>query len=394
MVLSSEHQPGKASMHILSIIRHPVGGIRSYLRYNYSKLDPSVYRVTVATVAYPEAYLLTEGMAPVQADLELVPRKRAFWELTRRTRKIIRTRSFDLVHAQGLTAAVIGMLCDTARRLPHVVTLHETFRPDQFSWPLGGLKKRLLARALARADRIIVVGNDALDNLEEFIPLSAGARERTEVIRNGVAVDRLLKDAEEYTASIRDTLGTEAGAVLVGFVGRFMPEKGVDVLIDAVHRLTATPGTLPTFKVIAVNDGAYIREYKQQIEERGLARYFAFPGFRPSIAGFLKELDVLVVPSLREAGPLVAAEAMVLGCPLIASDCVGLREVTRDSPALVSKAGDAASLAEALRRVISAPQQWQESAAEYAPAARRAFDSENAAQRLQAVFRSVASPAR
>jgi glycosyltransferase involved in cell wall biosynthesis len=180
--------------------------------------------------------------------------------------------------------------------------------------------------------------------------------------------------------------------VLLGYVGRFMPEKGFDVLIEAVRRLAGSVEALPPFLIVAINDGAFVREYRERVAQLGLGAYFRFAGFQRSAAGTLTELDAVVVPSRREACPLVAMEAMVLGCPVIASDCIGLREVTAGTPALQCRADDPASLAGAIRRFVGERQAMAQRARGFVQTAREAFDASNAAGRLTVSFeRALAS---
>ena len=96
------------------------------------------------------------------------------------------------------------------------------------------------------------------------------------------------------------------------------------------------------------------------------------------------EGQVLVVPSLWEASSLVSMEAMAAGVAVLGSDCPGLREVLRGTPARTVPAGDAAALARALRGAIVAP--WTAEARAYAPAARARFDNAHSARRLTALY--------
>jgi len=130
-----------------------------------------------------------------------------------------------------------------------------------------------------------------------------------------------------------------------------MSQKGFRYLVDAVGLLQAEEDSRPKrFKVLTFGDGGFIREEKQAIEERGLAKYFCFMPFSPNIAGTIKGLDVVVMPSLWEACGLVAMETLVCGVPWIGSDCIGLREVLQGTPATVVAKADAADLAQALAR--------------------------------------------
>ncbi|HQZ37453.1 MAG TPA: glycosyltransferase family 4 protein [Vicinamibacterales bacterium] len=380
-------------VRILNVVRFPIGGIRSYLRYTYSQLDTEAYSSTVLTIDLPEARLLQTGMAPLAVDLVTVPVRQATRGLAVAAHGLVRTRQFGLVHSQGTTAALVSAPSARLYGVPHIVTLHETFRADQFSGLLGEAKRRILAQVFSRVHGVITVSRDARQNLLQHIPLRAEAADRVQVIRNGVSVNRLVQESIEFAPHLRARWQIEPGVVVLGFIGRFMPEKGFGVLVEAVRRLRERAQQLPRFVVVAVNDGAFVREYKQQISDWGLESSFIFTGFQATAAGTLTELDAVIMPSLREACPLVAMEAMVLGCPLIASDCLGLRELTAGSPSLQSVAGDSASLAEAMERFLLSRPAVRELATSYVEAARLAFDSSRAAESLTALFASVLEPA-
>jgi len=373
------------SVRILNTVRFPIGGIRSYLRYTYSRFDPATYATTVVTVDRPEAKLLADGMKPLPVQLHLVDEKRAVLGLARAIGALASSRRFGLIHSQGSTAALLSAGWGRLYGLPHIITLHETFRPEQFAGALGAIKRQSLAFVLGSADRVITVSSDARDNLLAEVPLRAAAAQRVEVVRNGVAVDLLVSETDATRPQLRRTFAIPDDTVLVGYVGRFMPEKGFDVLLDAARRLRAVPD-LPPFRLAAVNDGAFVREYRKQAEDLGLQDVGLFTGFQPSAAGTLAELDAVIMPSRREACPLVAMEAMVLGCPLIASDCLGLRELTRGTPSLTSVAGDSQSLAGAIEQFIRHRDRFRADAAAFVSTARRSFDSSVAAGRLVDIF--------
>ncbi|WP_165856072.1 glycosyltransferase [Marinobacter sp. JSM 1782161] len=86
----------------------------------------------------------------------------------------------------------------------------------------------------------------------------------------------------------------------------------------------------------------------EYLNDKGLGDYFHQAEQTRDMAAALKGVDVVAMPSRWEACGLLAMEALAAGVPIIGSDCVGLREVLRDSPALVCRAGDAESLKNAL----------------------------------------------
>jgi glycosyltransferase involved in cell wall biosynthesis len=172
------------------------------------------------------------------------------------------------------------------------------------------------------------------------------------------------------------------------FLGRFMPEKGFPVLLDAVQQLVRI-GAGP-FHVVAFGSSDYRREYEQAIARQGLGPFVTLCDFVADVVPVLRQLDLVVVPSLWEASSLVSMEAMAAGVPVLGSDCPGLREVLRGSPARTVPAGDVAVLALALRDAIEAP--WTEEARAYAAEARARFDNGHSARRLTALYDELIYP--
>ena len=134
-------------------------------------------------------------------------------------------------------------------------------------------------------------------------------------------------DRRKSSAELKDRWGVGEGETLFCLVGRFMEQKGVIHLIEAVAKLVGAEEHTPPFRVLMVGDGGFIGEYKKIIADRKLDRQFIFTGFIPEVRPILAAVNAIVVSSLWEASSLVSLEAFSVGCPVIASNCIGLREV-------------------------------------------------------------------
>jgi glycosyltransferase involved in cell wall biosynthesis len=121
---------------------------------------------------------------------------------------------------------------------------------------------------------------------------------------------------------------------------------------------------------------------------RGLDRIVTLLDFVPDVRRVLRQLDLVVVPSLWEASSLVSMEAMAAGVPVLGSDCIGLREVLRDTPSRMVAANNATALAAGLRAALDEP--WTEAARAFAPLARVRFDNIHSVRRLTAVLDELA----
>ncbi|MFH0788946.1 MAG: glycosyltransferase family 4 protein [Pseudomonadota bacterium] len=379
---------------VLIVIRHPVGGIRTYLKYTYCYLDSAKYHLTLLTVKNEEGALINEDLKHFDLDFIAVEERLFLPRTVLKIFKLLWRDHFDFIHSQGYTAGVISVLGNMFRRIPHLITSHDVFRQDQFPWLWGNVKRRLLSFFLGQVDFIQSVSEDAQQNLVDFLPGLGRKKGNLVVILNGIAVSHLEENENETSvSSIREQFDLGNSSFLFGFLGRFMPQKGFEYLIEAVERISREMNIPHKFCIVAANEGAFIREYKNMVEAKDLSRYFRFIGFMPNVGKILRELDALVIPSLWEAYGLIAAEAFVVGCPVIASDCIGLREVIHNTPARVVRQRDSVSLAVALREFMDSPEIFKKRAKEFVPEARSRFDSRKTAAQLDTLFEKVvASP--
>ena len=182
----------------------------------------------------------------------------------------------------------------------------------------------------------------------------------------------------------------QLGPVRFVFVGRPMPQKGFVDIIGACKLLARRFD----FLIIVCGDGGFIREYRAEIERSGLRSLFRFQGFLGAVAGQLRASDAQLMPSLWEACGIAAMEALIAGCPLIASNCIGLREVVAGSPALVVPPGSPEALASAMERVILERHALRAAALAYAPIASERFDVRHTSQALGRLLAEVAGRSR
>ena len=139
--------------------------------------------------------------------------------------------------------------------------------------------------------------------------------ERIHVVPNLVDVSRI-----ELMAS--DPLPEWAGAVMakptVVGLGRLVPHKGFDLLIQAHARLRASGSD---HHLLILGEGPYRHELETLVKDLSLRASVFMPGFVRNPYPFLKRARVFALASRLEGMPLVLIEAMVLGVPIVATDC-------------------------------------------------------------------------
>jgi len=377
---------GHAAMklRILVAVRHPVGGIRTFLRYVHARLDPALYTVFLVLPESLENEALRSDFSPLSPTFYSVPFNANPFQFICRLLQAIRSEDVDVIHSHGLTAGVYSAIASTLTRTPHVVTLHDVFSQGIFQGLVGRLKHLIISLFLRLPDRIHCVSHDAYDNLLEFFPGLKRDTARITVIPNGIEVDRF---ARATPRDIRSELGLSPEAFLLGFFGRFMSPKGFKYLVDAIGILVQESLLPRPLAVLTFNNDGFYREEQERVRHLGLGQYFRFLSFEPNIGSTLASVDAVVHPSVWETCPLVPMEAMVAGVPVIGTNCIGLREVLADTPSRICPPRDSLALAREIHEEIVSSTKPQ--ALLFRAEAARRFDVRERAMEIEAMLRSV-----
>jgi len=373
---------------VLAVVRHPVGGVRTHIIYTYPLLSAAGYRFTFVIpqhesyATFREQVASWEGAEIVEAPYRNGYRRSvAFGPVVRR---LLRQRRFSLVHSHGLQAAIPSIFANLRFRVPHVMTSQDVFERLGLSGIANRTKLFALGQVLRRLDALIAVSEDTRRDHLQHLPALKHGRCRVEMIHNGIPVDEFTKVNTHAQANLRDRLSIGHDVFLIGFLGRFMEQKGFLVLLDALSRLIRLSDIKP-FHLVAVGSGDMLVNYQRDLVSKPeLSAHLSFLEHTPDPAPILRELDLLVMPSLWEAHPLLPMEAMTLGTPVLGSDCIGLCEVLKDTPSKMVPTNDAAALANGILEAIASP--WTEQAIEFVPAARERFDVRHTANQLCSLF--------
>jgi glycosyltransferase involved in cell wall biosynthesis len=330
------HRP-LSGRRIAEVLATSTGGVGTHVRSVLPALIEAGAEVTVCGPAATEELFAfsTTGAAfrpvGISAGLDPVADVRAVAALRRAT------AGGELVHAHGLRAGLVAVL---ARRRGSgtavVVTLHNAL-PEG-----GGLRRRVLQvleRITVRgADLVLAASGDLADNARRL-----GGRD----VRTAPVSAPPLPAPSRSAGEVRAELGLDDDRPLIVAVGRLHPQKGYDVLLDALDRL---PGKRPL--VVIAGDGPLQDELAARIAADDLP--VRLLGRRPDVADLLAAADVCVLPSRWEARSLTAQEALRSGTPLVATRTGGLPELLGDAAELVP-VGDAGALADALAGLLADP---------------------------------------
>jgi glycosyltransferase involved in cell wall biosynthesis len=370
---------------ILMAARFPVGGIRTFFRHVYAQPAFEDCSFTLLAPGENLGDSLSRYISPERLRVRAV--SGSFKDFFREMRMELKEERFDLFHTHGLTTGILGELARTGTRIPHLMTMHDVFLPTTFKGFGGGLRQIGLNILIRRCDGIHAVSEDCARNFCEYLPLVK--KERVHPILNGIDT-QAIRNATSVDA--HSELDLPLDTKLIGFFGRFMAQKGFRTLVDAVEILHQE-GELAPFKVVTFGWGGFIREDFQYLSEKGLSEYFHQQPHTDEPYRWMKAMSLVVMPSRWEACGLVAMEALTAGVPIVATNCIGLREVLEGSPAIRVETDAPRQLAERIQAEIRSPR--RESFVDYMGIARERFDVEVAGRRIRELYGTLAgSPER
>jgi len=298
-------------------------------------------------------------------------------------------RDADVVYSTGMIGR--SSLGTAIARTPIVVKLtsdpvfERSLRWRLWGADLGGfqhargLRIGLLRKArdleLGRATRLIIPS----EALRELAIGWGVPPEKVVVIPNPVSPPA-LEDRE----TLRERHGLE-GPTLV-FAGRLVPQKAIDVALDAVV-------ANPDVSLVLAGEGPYrerLERYAQSLPLDGRARFLG-PQPRQTVFELLRAADAALLSSSWENFPHMVVEALSVGTPVIATDAGGVSEILRDDEnGLLVPMGDAEALATAIRRYFDDPTLADRLRAA-APASVERFAPEAIYARLESLLEEAAS---
>ncbi len=158
---------------------------------------------------------------------------------------------------------------------------------------------------------------------------------------------------------------------VIGFCGRIVEEKGLDVLLKAFESIRGQRDDVElriAGDYRSVAGGSIYPRLKAYVDENGIKDVY-FLGKLPEdeMPRFFSALDVFVLPSVNslEAFGMVQIEAMRCGAPVVSSDLYGVRSIVRRTGAgVVSKTGDHRDLAACILRVLENREKYSRSVEE------------------------------
>lgn len=317
-----------------------------------------------------ETLTLTSGVGPLADGLDV--RRLVSWLPEAQILHVHRGKEHWL--------AAIANRASSLRR-PLVRTRHivQPVRPH-------ALNRWLYGRA---TDRIVTV-TEAIRR--QLVAGGLATEDRVVTMPGGVDVDRFRPDARPVRDSgIWAALGVPPDVPIIGLVSGFRVMKGQRTAVEATARLAAEGRR---FHLLLIGEGPFAARVRAQVEAAGLRDRISILGFVDDLPAAMAALDIALYSALESDGmSRVLFEYLASGVPVVASRVGVVPEILEDGrTALLVPAGEPGPLGEAVARLLDDPARRREIGAAGAALVHARYSGARLAERLTAMYRSVAAP--
>lgn len=261
--------------------------------------------------------------------------------------KIMKTEKIQIIHSQGARADFFARISAKLSKVPLVIS---TIAMPVEGFNVNWMKKTIyiaLDRFTEKFVHKFIVVSEVLR--ERLIKIHKIAPEKVIVIPNGVEIEEYNPDRID-SFKIRNELSLDNNTCIIGAIGRLVWQKGLEYFIESAKFVLEV---FSNAKFLIVGEGELKNKLENLAKQLKLDNNILFLGFRKDISEILGNLDIFVLPSIREGMPIIILEAMAMAKPIVASNIEGVREqIINDKTGVLVPAKNPKALAEAIISLI------------------------------------------
>lgn len=135
-------------------------------------------------------------------------------------------------------------------------------------------------------------------------------------------------------------------------VGRLVHQKGYDRLVRVANRLVKDGFD---FELWILGTGSQEEELKQYIHHNNLGNYIKLLGFHSNPYKYIAQCDLFVCSSRSEGYSTAVTEALILGLPVITTDCSGMAELLKDGECGIITKNEEDALYDGIKKLLADP---------------------------------------
>ena len=337
---SSASHHSQYFMRILHIITRLIaGGAQQNTVMSCAAQVAAGHEVTLAygPIYGPEGSLLDGAKRSGARLIEVQSLRRSVlpghdWFCYRALRKIIREVKPQVVHTHSSKAGILGRAAAWKERVPAVIhTVHGSPFHEKQPWLI---RRAYIAAERWAAKRCHCIVGITQPMVDLYLANHIGKAEQFSVIPSGVDLalwqSAARGDAQDsIRLNIRSELHIPENAPVIGLVARIDALKGHADLLRITPSLVAQ---YPELRLLFVGDGFHRAAIEQLACELHLIDRVIFTGLVPlqRVAELYRAMNVMVLPSYQEGQSRTLIESLLCGCPIVAYDTGGIREVCID----------------------------------------------------------------
>lgn len=261
-------------------------------------------------------------------------------KLLNKLREICTDNNIQAIHTHDASSQIItSLLHQNKKTLPHVYTFHRSLSSDT-----SGLKNILRNYYANKFTDVISVGSNNRKNhlLKKNIFLK---NEKIKLIPFGIDINS-YKHSKKLRSQLRSKYNISEQAIVLGAIGHFGKEKGIDIVIQAFSEIKKSVGKDLVLIILGKGSEQQISYIEDLIHELNLVNDIVLPGFDSAIAKWYSCFDIFLHAPRMEAFGLVVVEAMASSLPVVASRVGGILDIiTHDKNGYLVESSNPSELA-------------------------------------------------
>ena len=241
---------------------------------------------------------------------------------------------YEVAFLEGIPTKIIGA-SDNKKSMKYTsvhIDLYNTFGLDKVH---KNMQKHV--ECYKKYDKIVCVSQ----NVKEMFTKRFGINDNL-IIKYNILDDEVIKNKATEPVSKSDIFRIVS-------VGRLESQKGYDRLLPVIKRLKDENIDC---ELLLVGEGSQRDTLESYVKDKSLSDCVTFIGFTDNPYKYMQSADLLVFPSRAEGYSTVVTEAVILGKPIVVTDCAGMKEILGESEYGVVTENNDEELYKAIKNMI------------------------------------------
>lgn len=274
-----------------------VDEVKEYVKYSYIMPNPAKCKTWWQKLKYKLKYKLVYSLLPLSIVYKLF---------------IPKGNDVEVAFIEGFATKLLSKASSNSKKIAwvHIDLLNYPYTASIYK------NKDDEKRTYLKFDQIIGVSNTVCESIRTLY----GNNINIKTIYNPI-------DAQDIINKSRLPIIVPAkkdGFIRICSIGRFVPQKAFDRLLRITHKLKNDGYKVELW---LLGDGKLRPEYEKYIDENNLSDIVTLWGFQPNPYAYLAQCDLFVCSSIAEGYSLAIAESIILGIPVISTNCAGPNEL-------------------------------------------------------------------